>query len=58
LKTVIAGHRIRVVDIVLLTEEGQSPDEIVANFPQLTLGDVFAALSYYHDHRVELDQHI
>lgn len=54
----IAGHRIRVQDVVLWTEQGQSPDEIVSAFPQLTLGDVHAALAYYFDHREAIDQDI
>jgi uncharacterized protein (DUF433 family) len=54
----IAGHRIRVQDIVLWTEQGQSPDQIVADFPQLSLGDVYAPLAYYHDHRDEIDGQI
>jgi uncharacterized protein (DUF433 family) len=54
----IAGHRIRVQDIVLWTEEGRSVDEIVADFPQLSLADVYAALAYYHDHRERIDQDI
>jgi len=35
----IAGHRIRVQDIVRWTEESLSPDEIVVRFPQLSLAD-------------------
>jgi uncharacterized protein (DUF433 family) len=54
----IAGHRIRVQDIVLWTEQAQSPDQIVAHFPQLSLADVHAALAYYHDHREEIDGQI
>src|SRR3989337_2490696 len=54
----IAGHRIRVQDIVLWTEQGRSADEIVADFPQLSLADVYAALAYYHDHREQIDQDI
>jgi uncharacterized protein (DUF433 family) len=54
----IAGHRIRVQDIVLWTEEGRSADEIVAEFSQLSLADVYAALAYYHDHREQIDQDI
>ena len=54
----IAGHRIRVQDIVLWTEEGRSVDEIVADFPQLSLANVYAALAYYHDHRQQIDQDI
>ncbi len=54
----IAGHRIRVQDIVLWTEQGRSPDQIVADFPQISLADVYAALAYYHDHREEIDRQI
>jgi uncharacterized protein (DUF433 family) len=51
-KPCIAGHRIRVQDIYIWHElQGQSPDEIVARFPQITLADVYAALSYFWDHR-------
>ena len=51
----IAGHRVRVMDIVLWHERcGWSPDDIVSNFPQMTLGDVHAALAYYFDHRQEI----
>ena len=52
----VAGHRIRVADIVVWHERrGYSPDEIVAMFPGLNLGDVHAALAYYFDHRAEID---
>lgn len=54
----IAGHRIRVQDILIWTEQGLSADEIVADFPQLSLADVYAALTYYHDHREQIDQDI
>jgi len=54
----IAGTRIRVQDIVAWTELGRSPDEIVDGYPHITLGDVHAALAYYHDHQEEIDRHI
>ncbi len=57
-KPCIAGHRIRVQDIVLWSEHGQSPDEIVTEFPLLTLADVHAALAYYFDHQAEIDAQI
>jgi uncharacterized protein (DUF433 family) len=54
-KARIAGHRIRVQDVVVWHEyQGLSPDEIVAQFPQIALADVYAALAYYHDHREEI----
>lgn len=54
----IAGTRIRVSQVVLLTEAGTSPDEVVASYPHLTLADVYAALAYYHDHRDAIDDEI
>lgn len=53
----IAGHRIRVMDIVVLHEQlGLSPDEIVSAYPSLTLADIHAALAYYFDHREEIQE--
>jgi uncharacterized protein (DUF433 family) len=55
----IAGHRIKVQDIVIWHEQrGMSPDEIVYHYPSITLADVYAALSYYHDHLEEIRQQI
>lgn len=55
----IAGHRIRVQDIVIWYEhQGMSPDEIVYHYPSITLADVHAALAYYYDHIEEIRQHI
>ncbi|MGA2061423.1 MAG: DUF433 domain-containing protein [Thermoguttaceae bacterium] len=52
----ITGTRICVSDVVIWTERGRSPEEIVTDFPQLSLSDVFAALAYYYDHREEIDR--
>jgi uncharacterized protein (DUF433 family) len=53
----IAGHRIRVQDIVLLHEmRGRSAQEILAEYPGITLADVEAALAYYSDHRQEIQE--
>ncbi len=55
----IAGHRIKVSDIVIWHERmGMSPDEIIFHHPTITLADVYASLSYYHDHREEIRQQI
>jgi len=55
-KACIAGHRIRVLDIVVWHEQrGYSPDEIVDLFPGITLADVHAAMAYYFDHRDEIE---
>ena len=53
----IAGHRVRVMDIVAWHEQrGYSPDEVVALFPGITLADVHAALAYYFDNREEIER--
>jgi uncharacterized protein (DUF433 family) len=54
----IDGTRIRVSQIVLMTEQGMSVDEIVRSLPHLNLAQVYAALAYYHSHRLEIDGEI
>ncbi len=55
----IAGHRIRVQDIVVWHESlGYAPEEIVAQNQGLSLADVYAALAYYYDHADEIRRHI
>jgi len=51
----IAGTRISVQDIYVAHElAGQTPDEIVAAFPHLTLAQVHGALSYCFEHLAEI----
>ena len=53
----IVGSRIRVQDVVIWHEKlGMSPDEIVHQYPTITLADVYAALAYYWDHRDEIER--
>ena len=42
-------------DVVIWHEDhGLSPDDIVAQYPTISLADVYSALAYYHDHRDEI----
>lgn len=51
------GTRIRVQDIYVWHElQGKTPDQIASDFPQLTLADVHAALTYYWDNRDEIEK--
>jgi uncharacterized protein (DUF433 family) len=55
----IIGHRIKVQHIAVWHERmGMTPEEIVVTYPSLSLPAVFAALAYYHGHRVEIDADI
>ena len=54
----IAGHRITVQHIVIWHERmGLSADEIASNHG-LSLAEIHAALTYYYDHRQEIDEAI
>ena len=55
----IIGHRIKVQHVAVWHERmGMTPEEIVVTYPSLSLPAVFAALAYYHSHRVEIDADI
>jgi uncharacterized protein (DUF433 family) len=54
----ITGRRITVQNIVIWHERmGLNADEIATAY-DLTLADVYAALAYYYDHRIEIDEAI
>ena len=54
-EAVIAGTRIGVWFIVRQLRTGDTPEDIVASLPHLTLAGIYDAISYYHDHRAEID---
>jgi uncharacterized protein (DUF433 family) len=54
----IANHRIGISDVAIwLNYHHLSPQEIAERF-HLTLGEVYAALAYYYDHKDEIDRDI
>jgi len=56
---IIAGTRVRVLDIVIEYEYlSHSPDEIISAHPHLILPQIHDALSFYYEHREEMDQDI
>src|SRR5439155_15499103 len=55
----VAGTRMKVIHLVMdKMAHNASPEEMQREFPHLTLAQVYAALTYYHDHKPELDAHI
>lgn len=55
----IEGHRIQVEDVALWYERmGMSLDEIVSEYPSITLAEVHAALAYYYENREQIDADI
>lgn len=55
---IIEGTRISVRLIVEWENTGKSADEIVAMYPHITHAQVYDALSYYYDHKDEIDVYI
>ncbi len=55
---VVKGTRTPVRAIVEWWKFGASPEEIMETLPHLTLSQIFDALSYYADHREEIEKYI
>lgn len=55
---IIKGTRVTVRAIAELWLMGAQPEEIILNIPHITLAQVFDALSYYEDHREEVEYFI
>ena len=51
----ITGTRIGVALIARLLQAGEEPSEIIATYPHLAPAAVYDAISYYLDHREEID---
>ena len=55
----LAGTRISLDSIVYAFNEGGSPERILEQFPLLDkLANVYGAIAFYLDHKVELDSHL
>jgi uncharacterized protein (DUF433 family) len=55
---IIKGTRTPVRAVVEYWKFGDAPEEIVRRLPHLRLAQVFDALSYYDDHRAEIERAI
>ena len=54
----IAGTGLRVADVALAhAVHNRTTDEIAADY-EISLAQVYAALSYYYEHKTELDEDI
>ena len=54
----LIGSRVPIDAVVWGYSNGEDPETIQANYPTLTLEQVKGAISYYLDHRDEVDQAI
>ncbi|KAF0143463.1 MAG: hypothetical protein FD156_2644 [Nitrospirae bacterium] len=54
---IISGTGIRVLDIAVRYEiMGMSPEDILVSLPHLNLSQIHDALSYYYEHKAEIDR--
>jgi uncharacterized protein (DUF433 family) len=55
----IDDTNVKVIEVVLdKMADGLSPEEIHSEYPDLSLAQIHAALSYYYDHQTEIDAEI
>jgi uncharacterized protein (DUF433 family) len=54
-RVIIEGTRIGVHDVVGLIVNGASVDDVCRSFPGVKRSQVYECLSYYEDHRGEID---
>lgn len=57
-RAVITGTRIPVSAIIVWYKEGKEIYEILDMYPQLTPSQIHDALSYYYDHKKEMEDEI
>jgi len=57
-KPVMTGTTIRVMDIATVKVFHQKEADEIADWFDISLPEVYAALSYYYTHKVEVDQDI
>ncbi len=55
----IDDTNVKVIEVILdKLAHGSSPEEMHFQYPHLSLAQIYAALSYYHDHQETLDTEI
>ncbi|MBD2299455.1 DUF433 domain-containing protein [Nostoc sp. FACHB-190] len=54
----IAGTRMTVQNIIMDFQAGLSPQDIVTEYPYLSLAQVYAALAYYYANQEAMEQEI
>ena len=54
----IDGTRMTVNQIVVLHKQGLSAEDIVAQYPQRSLSEIFAVLTWYHANKDEFDEEL
>lgn len=51
----VDATRIAVVDIVAMLKAGKSPEQMLVEYPSLSLAQIHAAISYYYENKSEIE---
>ena len=54
----IDGTRMTVNQIVIMHRQGFTAEQIVEQYPQRTLSEIYGVLAWYHAHKSEFDQEL
>ena len=52
---IVEGTRIPVNTVMACVQRGDTPEDIVRNYPLLTRAQIFECMAYYEDHKDEID---
>ena len=54
----VGNTRVRLDTVITAWKQGDSPEEIAESFDTLKLADVYSVISYYLNHRSEVDEYL
>ena len=54
----VTGTRVPLDTLVMAFDEGASPEEMVQQYPTVTLADAYAAIAWYLRHRPEVEEYL
>lgn len=54
----VAGTRVSLASVAHAYRDGRLPEAIAADFPGLTLEQVYGAIAFYPRHRTDIDRHL
>jgi uncharacterized protein (DUF433 family) len=54
----LTGHRIGLLHVADLYDEGCSPEAIVCEYPTLSLALIHKTIAFYLDHQAEVDAYV
>lgn len=54
----VGGTRVSLDSVVFAFLDGSTPEEIIQQYPSLDLADAYAAVTYYLNHRQEVESYL